>query len=308
MRIASLLSSSTEMLFALGLGEQVVAISHECDFPPAARQKPRVTRTTLAADAASGRIDEQVRELIQQGRPLYELDVARLAQLQPDLIVTQAQCDVCAIRHADVLDAVATTPALRHARVVSLNPQSLEDVLADVLRIGAAADRAEAARQYVAALRERIERIAQVSRQLELSQRPRVACIEWVDPPMIAGNWVPELIDLAGGKQNLATPGEHSTYANWEAVRAFDPEIIVIAPCGFDLARTLAEWPAMPRLPGWAELAAVRASRVYAVDGNAYFNRSGPRLIDSLEILAHLIHPDRFTAPAAAAAWQRVPG
>jgi iron complex transport system substrate-binding protein len=307
-RIASLLSSSTEMLYALGLGEQIVAVSHECDFPPDVQHKPRVTRTNIAAEAASGRIDEQVRELLQQASPLYELDRLLLAELRPDLIVTQAQCDVCAVRYADVLDAVRETPALQHAQVVALNPQSLDDVLTDILRIGEVTGRDAVARAYLASLRSRLEAIARRTRLLGEHERPRVACIEWIEPLMIAGNWVPQLIELAGGRQALAARNEHSAYVSWGAVRQFDPQVVVIAPCGFDLPRTLAELPPLTLLDGWQDLSAVRSGRVYAVDGNAYFNRSGPRLVDTLEILAHLVHPPLFGPPDDAAnAWKQVP-
>jgi iron complex transport system substrate-binding protein len=301
MRIASLLSSSTEMLYALGVGENVVAVSHECDFPPPVRHRPRVTRSYIAAEASSGEIDAQVRELLEQGRPLYELDCALLARLRPDLIVTQAQCDVCAVRYADVLEAVARTPALRNARVVALNPQSLDDVLADIGRLGEAAGCIDAAQSYVDRLRARIEAIASRTRRLAPSERPRVACIEWVEPLMIAGNWVPQLIELAGGEQTLAAPQEHSAYVSWEAVRQFDPQVVVVAPCGFDLQRTLAESPPLADQDGWRDVTAVHAGRVWAVDGNAYFNRSGPRLVDTLEILAHLLHPALFEMPSSAA-------
>jgi iron complex transport system substrate-binding protein len=291
MRIASLLSSSTEMLYALGLGDCVVAVSHECDYPAEVRFKPRVTRTTIAADAPSGQIDEQVRQLSQEGLPLYEIDVPLLAELRPDLIVTQAQCDVCAVRYAEVLQAVRRTPALERTRVIALNPQSLEDVLADLLRLGQSTNCEAAAEAYVTELRQRVAAVERRTLPVAQEQRPRVACIEWIDPLMIAGNWMPRLIELAGGRQSLAEAGRHSGYVSWDIVRQFDPQVIVVAPCGFDLQRTLADVPQLVRLDGWRELAAVRDGRVYAVDGNAYFNRSGPRLVDSLEILAHLMHP-----------------
>ncbi len=297
MRIASLLSSSTEMLYALGLGDRVVAVSHECDSPAEVRSKPRVTRTTIAADAPSGQIDEQVRQLTQQGLPLYEIDVPLLAELRPDLIVTQAQCDVCAVRYADVLEAVRSTPALQLARVVALNPQSLEDVLADMLRLGEATGAVATAEACVQQFRQRVAAVERRTLPVTQEQRPRVACIEWIEPLMIAGNWMPQLIELAGGRQSLAEGGRHSGYVSWHDLRRFDPQVIVVGPCGFDLRRTLVEAPQLFHLEGWSTLSAVREGRVYAVDGNAYFNRSGPRLVDSLEILAHLIHPRLFAAP-----------
>jgi iron complex transport system substrate-binding protein len=297
-RIASLISSATEMLYALGLGDRVVAVSHECDYPAAVRTRPRATRTTIAPEASSGQIDEQVRRLIEQGRPLYEIDRALLTELRPDLIVTQAQCDVCAVRYADVLDAVRDTPELKHAQVVALNPQSLEDVLADLVRLGEAAGCPEAAAACVMQLRQRVAAVECRTLPLTPEQRPRVACIEWISPLMIAGNWMPQLIELAGGQQSLAQAGRHSGYISWNVVRQFDPQVIVVSPCGFDLPRTLAEIPPLSRLDGWNDLSAVREGRVFALDGNAYFNRSGPRLVDSLQLLAHALHPELFKPPA----------
>jgi iron complex transport system substrate-binding protein len=221
-----------------------------------------------------------------------------LAELRPDLIVTQAQCDVCAVRYADVLEAVRTTPALQNARVVALNPQSLEDVLADLVRLGQAAGCEAVAAARVRELRQRVAAVERRTLPVAQEQRPRVACVEWIDPLMIAGNWMPQLIELSGGQQSLAQGGRHSGYASWDSVRSVDPQVIVVAPCGFDLARTLAEMPQLARLEGWSATSAAREGRVYAVDGNAYFNRSGPRLVDSLEILAYLFHPRLFEAPA----------
>ncbi|MBX3411546.1 MAG: cobalamin-binding protein [Pirellulales bacterium] len=296
-RIASLLASSTEMLYALGLGDRLVAVSHECDFPAEAATKPRVTTTNVAASASSGEIDQQVQTMLQSGAALYEIDVERLAALQPDLIVTQAQCDVCAVRYEDVVRAVETHPALRQARIVAFNPMTLDDIFTDILRVGEAAGVAPVAAQYVAGLQARVENIRHRATSLGEEQRPRTACIEWIEPMMLAANWTPELVKIAGGKNLLTKAGVHSTWIEWPAVVALDPEVIVVGPCGFDLARTLEEATVLPALPGWSELTAVRAGRVYAVDGNAYFNRSGPRMVESLEILAHLLHPQLFGPP-----------
>lgn len=308
-RIASLLASSTEILYALGLGDRVVAISHECDFPAEATTKPRVTRTNVAAEAPSGQIDRQVRSMVSQGAALYELDVEALAALAPELIVTQSQCDVCAVRYQDVLDAVNSHPALRETRVVSLNPMTLDEIYADILRVGEAADVLDEAQCYVELLRVRVKAIRQQTESLAADERPRVVCIEWIEPLMVAANWMPELIELAGGQQPLPGGGQHSTYGDWSEVLRYDPEIVVVMPCGFDLARTVEETPTLARMEGWSGLTAVRQGQVWAVDGNAYFNRSGPRMIESLEILAHLVHPTRFAPPKLAAAdrpWVRV--
>ena len=307
-RIASLLSAATEMLFALGLGDRVVAVSHECDWPPEANRLPRVTISHIAAAASSTAIDTQVRKLASSGKPLYGLDVDLLGQLAPDLIVTQQQCDVCAVSYTDVLAAVANDPRLAGCRVVALNPRGLGDVLADLRRVGEAAGAPDAAEQCIAALEARIEAVRQRTAMLAASERPRFVCIEWCEPLMLAANWVPEIVELAGGQNGLSIGGRHSTYHAWPDVLTYDPEVIVVSPCGFDLSRTLEEAHSLAKnVPGWATMAAVRTGRVYAVDGNAYLNRSGPRLIDSLEILAHLLHPNLFAAPPhAAAGWQRL--
>jgi iron complex transport system substrate-binding protein len=307
MRIVSLISSATEILFALGLSEQVLAVSHECDYPPAAQKLRRATRSRIDSARESGAIDAEVKSLTAAGSALYDLDAALLRELAPDLIVTQAQCDVCAVRYADVMDLVGSEPALAATRVLALNPQSLDEALADVLRVGRACDAMPAARAYVAGLVERVGRIATA----KYVQRPRTVCIEWTDPLMTAGNWTPQLVELAGGTCGLATAGAHSQYVPWEEIVEFDPEVLVVSPCGFNLARSLAEAKALTQLPGWNGLSAVRAGRAFVVDGNAYLNRSGPRLVDSLEILAHLIQPAIFPQPsgesAEGVAWTRLP-
>jgi iron complex transport system substrate-binding protein len=292
MRIVSLLSSATEMLYGLGLGEQVVAVSHECDFPADAATKPRATFTNVTVSATSANIDRQVRDLAAAGKPLYEIDTELVVRLRPDLIVTQAQCDVCAVRYEDVLDLVRREPALHNVPIVALNPLSLDDILADIEKLGAATGRREAAARYVAELRGRIDAVRARTGRLPPERRRRTACLEWIDPPMIAGNWTPELIDLAGGLQTLAVSESHSVYTPWDDVVRFDPEVVVVMPCGFDLERTVAESSRLTEFPGWTNLRAVRDGRVYCVDGNALFNRSGPRIVNSLELLARLVHPE----------------
>lgn len=297
LRIVSLLSSATEILYGLGLGQQVVAVSHECDFPPQVRQKPQVTCSNVESLASSGDIDQQVKQFSAAGKALYEIDARRLVQLRPDWIVTQAQCDVCAVRYQDVLDVVDENRELSHTQVIALNPSSLEDILADITRIAQATGRQSAARDYVAGLRGRIEKVRSTTGSLPEEQRPRVACIEWIEPLMLAANWTPELLHLAGGYCPLTPVGQHSTYNAWSAVVQFDPEVILLAPCGFDLPRTVAELRPLALWPSWQQLSAVKSGRVFALDGNAYLNRSGPRLVDSLEIMAHLFHPQIFRLP-----------
>lgn len=304
MRIVSLISSATEMLFGLGLEESIVGVSHECDYPAAATRLPRATFTNIVADVPGDMIDQQVKELVAAGKPLYEIDIDLLIDLQPDLIVTQAQCDVCAVRYDDVVAAVSNEPRLKQAQLIALNPQSLEDVLEDIRRLSAATDRTAAAAEYVAGLESRIEAVRSRTAAIPESQRPLTACIEWIEPMMIAGNWTPDLIALAGGRQAWAVAGRHSTYTAWDDVRAADPEVIVVMPCGFDLSRTLCEAASLSELPGWRELTAVRSGQTFAVDGNALFNRSGPRLVDSLELLAGLVQPELFGRPDASKLWR----
>jgi iron complex transport system substrate-binding protein len=304
MRIVSLLSSATEMLFALGLGARVLAVSHECDWPPEVKSLPRVTRSRIDSRQSSQAIDEQVKQFVASGEPLYEIDEPLLRQLRPDLIVTQAQCDVCAIRLADVLQLRDRAPELVGTRVLPLNPTSLDDVLSDIERIGTATQAEAAAQDLVAIYRKRIADIVARTASLPNADRPRVLCIEWIEPLMPAGNWTPQLIEFAGGISGLATAGEHSRYASWDEVATFDPQVILVAPCGFDLPRTLQEAAALPQVKGWRELTAVQAGNVFAIDGNALLNRSGPRLVESLEVLARLIQPQRFSALRHEEFWQ----
>ena len=255
--------------------------------------------------AASGEIDQQVRTLLSAGELLYEIDCELLANLRPDLIVTQAQCDVCAVPYSDVMQAVQGDPRLNHAQVIALNPSSLNDVLDDMLRIGAAAEIPDRAEQVVAGLRGRIEKVRCTTATMASADRPRTAIIEWTDPLMLAGNWVPEMIELAGGKCDLTPRGQHSRSFAWDELLRFDPQVIVVCPCGFDLDRAVAEADALAARPGWNRLTAVQTDRVFAVDGNACFNRPGPRLVDSLELLGGLLHPGRIAMPADSAEMYR---
>lgn len=293
-RIASLLPSATEILWGLGLGDRVVAVSHECDFPDEAAARPRATRSLIDSAHPSAYIDHEVQRRLTHGQALYELDARLLTSLAPDLIVTQAQCDVCAVRLADVLDLVRTARELTDTRVLALQPLGLNAVLDDIRTIGRATGAESAAAEFVYQLAERIAAVRDRTAEMSAARRPRVVCIEWIAPLMTAGNWVPELISIAGGVPCLAETGKHSSYVSWEAICSAKPEVVIVAPCGFDLTRTVAEAAALRALPGWRELPAVRSGRCFAIDGNAYLNRSGPRLVDSLEILANSIHPEMF--------------
>jgi iron complex transport system substrate-binding protein len=287
MRIASLVPSSTEMLFALGLGGQVVAVTHECDWPPEASSLPHLTRSVIPGGLPPADIDRVVRETVASGRPLYELDRDRLAELDPDLIVTQAVCEVCAVSFDDVV-AVAATLA-RRPRVLSLDPLTLEEVLADVSRLGSAAQASEAAEELRTISQARLE----VVRAAVAGATPvRVLALEWLDPPFVAGHWVPQMIELAGGVDVLGRAGERSQTVDWDRLRSAGFEAVVVMPCGYD-----AEGAREQALAYEDTLRALGAARIAAVDASAYFSRQGPRLVAGVELLAHFLHPDRMPRP-----------
>ncbi|HEY8155763.1 MAG TPA: cobalamin-binding protein [Myxococcota bacterium] len=303
-RIASLLPSTTEIVCALGLREQLVGRSHECDFPPEALALPALTESKLDPRAESVAIDGRVKQLVREGLSIYRVDAEKLRALAPSVVLTQEQCDVCAASPKDVEAALADWIGGR-PRVVSLAPATLADVWGDLVTVATALgvpERGEALAQRLAS------RLTDVSeRTLRIRPRPRVAAIEWTEPLMAAGNWMPELISLAGGENVFGEVGRHSPWLEWEALRAADPDVIVVLPCGFDLARTRREMAPLAAQPGWAELRAVRSGKVYLTDGNQYFNRPGPRLVESLEILAEILHPDEFSARHRGAGWDPYP-
>ncbi|HUA03633.1 MAG TPA: cobalamin-binding protein [Solirubrobacteraceae bacterium] len=291
MRIVSLVPSATETLFALGLGPDVIAVTHECDYPPAALELPKITRDVLPAGLTAGQIDAAVKERTLAGESIYELDADLLRDLRPDLIVTQELCAVCAVSYDDVR-AVAEEIET-HPRVLSLDPHTVGEVLSDVRTLAQATDRKDEAVELVRQSSARIDRVRLAVRG---ARRPRVAALEWLDPPFAAGHWTPQLIDYAGGEDVLGFAGEKSEERTWQEIEAAQPDIVIVMPCGFDaeIAHREAE---MHR----DELAAVGAGEVVAVDAAAYFSRPGPRIIDGLELLAHIIHPELFPeAPAEA--------
>ena len=300
-RVVSLIASATEIVAALGFEDSLVGRSHECDFPGAVERLPACTRPKLDISASSREIDRQVKDLLRAALSVYEVDADRLATLAPDLIVTQTQCEVCAASLADVERALAcwVGPAVR---VVSLEPNALADVWADIRRVADALSAPQAGAALVERLQARMTEIVEITRTVR--HRPTVACIEWVDPLMAAGNWMPELVEMAGGADLFGEAGRHSPWMEWEALAAADPEVIVILPCGFDMARTRQELPALTGRPGWNRLRAVRQDRVYVTDGNQYFNRPGPRLAESLEILAELLHPEAFDFGHRGRGWE----
>ncbi len=304
MRIVSLLPSATEIICALGLEDQLVGVTHECDFPASVRHLPKVTRTLIPGDAASGEIDRLVRERLRTDRALYTLDLPVLEELQPDLIVTQALCDVCAVAEDEVRAAACTLPG--GPRVINLEPQTLSEVLASLRHVARAAGVERSAEALIGALTARIEAV--VARAARLERRPRVALLEWLDPPFSCGHWSPELVRLAGGVEGLGQEGRPSRTLRWDDVLAWQPEVVFIACCGFSVERTLSDLPPLRFISGWQNLPAVRTGRVYVTDGSHYFSRPGPRLVDSLEILAHTLHREVHPLPAGLLPPVRVAG
>ncbi len=295
-RIISLLPSATEILFALGLDAEVRAVTHECDYPAEALTKPHITRSLLAPNLSSGEIDAAVREqLVADAHSLYTIDRNLLAEIAPTLIVTQRLCEVCAVAYDEVLEAVRSLP--QRPQVINLEPERLDDVLRDIETVGVATQRQAEASALVASLRQRVEAVRE--RVAKATTRPRVAFIEWIDPIFCGGHWNPELIALAGGEDGIGQLGERSEQVAWERVAAYQPEVMIVAACGFTEERSRQDEPLLRAYPGFAELPCARDARIHFVDGAAYFSRPGPRLVDSLELLARLIHPELFAGDAA---------
>lgn len=295
MRIVSLLPSATEIVCALGLGEHLVGVTHECDYPPFVKGLPKVTRTLIPHDATSREIDDRVREQLKTNQALYSLDTPTLERLRPDLIVTQSLCDVCAVAETEVSAAACALPG--RPRVINLEPQSLEDVLSTMLEMGRAVDREESAEATVAGLRERIDTVAQRTAGIPKDHRTRVAFLEWLDPLFNAGHWNPILIELAGGIDILGNVGKPSRTTPWDSLVRSRPDVLFIACCGFSAERAMEDLPILERQDGWDDLPCVRSGRIYIADGNAYFSRPGPRLVDGLEIMAHALHPTVHPLP-----------
>lgn len=294
MRVVSLLPSATEIAYLLGLGDHLTGVSHECDFPAGALTKRKIIRPAIeSATLSSHEIDMRVRAALESGEGIYQIDLEALEAADPDLILTQELCDVCATPYQDVLEAVTKLP--RKPEVLSLNPQRIGDVLKDIERVGEATGRLLEAENAVKTLRERIEAVAEGA--AKASTRPTVVCLEWLDPIMASGHWIPEMAELAGGREPLGHVAAPSRRVEWDDVLSCAPEILILMPCGFVVERVLEEIHLVTRLPGWSDLPAVQKGTVFAVDGHAYYSRSGPRLVDGLEILAHLVHPELFPGP-----------
>jgi len=299
-RIVSLIASGTEMVCALGLQDQLVGRSHECDYPPAVGSLPVCTEPKFA-DGTSYQIDERIKAILQEGLSVYRVDAAVLERLAPQVIVTQTQCEVCAVSLADVEAAVCDMIGSR-PKIVALEPNALEDIFIDLERVADALGVAERGADLAAALRRRMTAVER--RAATAAERPTVACIEWIEPLMAAGNWMPELVEMAGGVSVVGRAGEHAPWLEWAELVALDPDVIIAFPCGFDIQRTRREIGPLTARPEWSNLQAVAAGRVYLADGNQFFNRPGPRVAEALEIMAEMLHPGVFEFGHRGTGWQ----
>jgi iron complex transport system substrate-binding protein len=293
-RIVSFLPSATEMAFALGLGDQVLGVTHECDYPAEARARPVVVRGVLPVERMTQReIDAAVTERLQQGLSLYAIDEAALREAAPDLILTQELCEVCAPSGNEISETLKLLPS--RPDILWLTPRTIEQIFDNLTQLAAATGRETAAADLIAASRDRLEHVRRVAALAD--SRPRVFCMEWIDPLFCSGHWVPEMVEIAGGIDTLGRSGTDSVRIQWQDVLNWAPEVLIVAPCGFNLEQTIRHAARLHEFPGWSTIPAVRNGRVYAVDANAYFARPGPRVVDGCELLAHLIHPDLFAWP-----------
>lgn len=290
-KIISLLPAATEIVCALGLEHQLIGRSHECDYPESVKKLPVCSSAKFLPGSDSAEIDRQIKEILADALSIYTIDKETIKELNPDVIITQVQCEVCAPSLKDVEEALAGL-LNKDCRIISLEPHGLGDIYSD---IQAVADQLGVGERAIELLELAEERMNIIRHKLKfIGEKPKVACIEWLSPLMVAGNWTPELVDIAGGESILAEKGKHSTFVNFEDILAEDPDIMVMMPCGFSVLRTLQEINLLLELPGWGQLKAVQNDRIYIADGNQYFNRSGPRITDSIEILAEIIHPKQF--------------
>ena len=302
-RIVSFLPSATEMACALGLSDQLVGITHECDYPPSIQSKPVVVRAVLPiATMTQAEIDAAVAERMRDGRSLYQVDEKLLQELAPDLILTQDLCQVCAPSGNEVAKALELLPS--KPQILWLTPNSLDEIFANVRELGAATNRASEAAELIAQGRGRLEAIETVTRNLQ--HRPRVFCMEWLDPIYCGGHWMPEMVRIAGGVDSLSQAGTDSIRISWEKVLEWQPEVLIVTPCGFNLEQAIEQSRLLPTYPNWSSLPAVRQGQVYAVDANSFFARPGPRVVDGTELLAHLIHPALFSGNRFKKAYQRL--
>jgi iron complex transport system substrate-binding protein len=288
-KIASLLPSATEIAFSLGLGDQVVAVSHECDYPPEATNRPVLTKSAIHHKThQSIAVDREVEE---RGGDIYEIDEKLLGKLQPDLILTQELCNVCAVSYTKVKEAARILDA--DTKIVSLEPCSLEDIVDNILLVGQMTGREARARELGSSLLSRIDRVKKKTR--DVKHRPRVFFMEWLQPPWAGGHWMPEMVDYAGGFEGLGRNGQPSHRVEWSEVLDYHPEMIILSPCGFDVDGVMNELHVLSSYTGWDRIPAFKSSQIYAVNASAYFARPGPRIVDGLELLAQLVHPELFS-------------
>jgi iron complex transport system substrate-binding protein len=303
-RIVSLLPSATEIVCALGFENDLVGRSHECDFPASVKRLPALTEAKFNPEGTSAEIDQRVKQIVREALSVYRVDAPKLRDLRPDVIVTQSQCEVCAVNQADVEAAVANWLDAR-PKIVSLAPYSLDDVFIDMQRTADALGAPARGIELVDRLRAHISEIAEKAARASF-KKPTVATIEWIDPLMAAGNWMPTLVEMAGGINLFGKAGEHSPWMKFEELESKDPELILISPCGFGMDRAAEDLPALTGRPEWKNLRAVRERRVFMADGNQYFNRPGPRIVESLEILGEIFHPELFSFGHEGTGWRRL--
>lgn len=290
-KIISLLPAATEIVCALGLEDNLIGRSHECDFPAPVRQLPVCSDANIPDNLGSAAIDKKVKELLYDALSIYTVNREKIRELAPDVVITQAQCEVCAVSLKEVEEALENYLD-KDARIISLQPNSLQDIFEDIRKVASVLDVSENGEKLIEELTERVGIIRHKLKFIEA--KPTVACIEWLEPMMVSGNWVPELVSIAGGTSILAEDGKHSPFVKWDDIRLADPDIIMVMPCGFSIGRTMKEIDLLLQQPGFSESKAVKNNRLYIADGNQYFNRPGPRIIDSIEILAEIIHPKQF--------------
>ena len=290
MKVLSLIASSTEIVYALGCGNNLVGRSHECDFPEEVKSLPHCTQPRFDVEGSSKEIDDRVKATLQSALSVYEVDEVMLADLDPDIIITQSQCEVCAVSLDDVESAVESLSG-RKPKIISLQPNSLNDIWNDIEKVAKGLNVENRGIELVKTLKDKTRELNQTVKEFPVKT---VACIEWIDPVMAAGNWVPTLVELAGGQNLFGEAGKHSPWMDFKALKAKDPDIIIVMPCGYNISKTIQEMKVLTDHPQWESLNAVKQARVYITDGNQYFNRPGPRIIDSLEILMEILHEDKF--------------
>jgi iron complex transport system substrate-binding protein len=300
LRIISLLPSATEIVAALGFGDHLVGRSHECDFPSGVENLPVCSSTKVPAHGTSCEIDQRVKAIVAEGLSVYRVDVDRLWELRPDLILTQTQCAVCAVTPRDLEQALCTWTGTQPT-MVSLEPNNLDDVWNDIRRVGKSLGVPDRAEVLIESLTQRLTAIRDEARIAQ--SRPSVAAIEWLGPLMAGGNWMPELIEIAGGRSLFLQAGEHSTWLEWASLIQADPDVILLLPCGFKIAQTIRDLHLLTENPAWADLGAVKEGRVFLIDGHHFFNRPGPRLVESAEIVAEILHPDLFSFGHRGTGW-----